>query len=171
MSSLLLVGAMGDLPRACREAGELLAIQYRRREHNPSDPAVLGIWIEARPTQALSVSLSFRDRSGACRVFPVRESAGMPGVWKMLWLEVPDGTGPDEARHFIVQMLIESSMPGDTSGRFAPVFAANAAAEAVRAELRRLQERFPGRLVPPVLQDPDTGRLSPPAASTGAVLD
>lgn len=161
MSSLLWVRAMDDVSRACREAGELLAIQYRRRERNTSGPAVLGAWIEARPAQELPAALSCRDRTGARRTFPVRESAGVPDVWTILWLDVPDGAGPEEARHFIVQALIESSMPDGASGRFAPVFAANTAAEAVQAGMQRLGERLPGRLAAPLFQDPATGRLSP----------
>jgi hypothetical protein len=164
---LLLVRVMDDLPRACREAGELLAIQYRRRRHDEGGAVVLGVGIEARSTREVPLALSCRDRAGARRSFPVRESAGVPGVWTMLWFDVPDGTGPGEARHFIAQALIEGTGPDGAdcaSGRFAPVFAANTAAEALKAEMRRLRERFPARLAPPLFQDPVTGRLSPSPA-------
>jgi hypothetical protein len=163
MSVLLLVRAMDDLPRACREAGELLAIQYRRRRHDEGGAVVLGLWIEARSTKEVPVALSCRDRSGARRTFPVHESAGVPGVWTMLWFDVPGDACPNETRHFIAQALIESAGPDGAnraSGRFVPVFAANAAAEALQAEMRHLRERFPGRLAPPLFQDPATGRLS-----------
>lgn len=161
MSVLLLVRAMDDLPRACREAGELLAFHCRRRACNASGPVVLGIWIDARPAREVPAALSCRDRTGARRTFSVRESAGVPGVWTILWLDVPDDTGSDEARHYIVQALIESSRPDGASGRFAPVFAADTAAEAVQAGMQRLRERFPGRLATPLFQDPAAGWLSP----------
>ena len=164
MSVLLLVRAMSDLPRACREASGLLAIQYRSRKHDENDAEVLGTWIEPRMAQEFPVALICRDQAGARRTFPVRESAGVPDVWTMLWLDVPDGTGGDDARHFIVQALIEYSMPNaavSAPGRFAPVFAANTAAEALQAKMRCLRERFPDRLAPPLLQDQVTGRLSP----------
>lgn len=163
MSALLLVRAMGDLPRACREASVLLAIQYRSRKHDESDAEVLGTWIEARMAREFPVALIARDRAGARRTFPVRESVGVPDVWTMLWLDVPDGTGRDDARHFIAQALIENPMPNAAraSGRFAPVFTANTAAEVLQDEMRCLRERFPDRLAPPLFQDPVTGRLLP----------
>ena len=164
MSVLLLVRAMSDLPRACREASGLLAIQYRFRRHDESDAEVLGAWIEPRMAQEFPVALICRDQAGARRRFPVRESAGVPFVWTMLWLDVPDGTGCDDVRHFIVQALIENSMPNgavSASGRFAPVFTSNTAAEALQVKMRCLRERFPDRLAPPLFQDPVTGRLLP----------
>ena len=164
MSVLLLVRAMSDLPRACREASGILEIQYRSRKHDESDAEVLGIWIEPRMAQEFPVALTCRDQAGARRTFPVRASAGIPYVWTMLWLDVPDGTGCDNVWHFIVQALIENSMSNgavSASGRFVPVFAANTAAETLQAKMRCLRERFPDRLASPLFQDPVTGRLLP----------
>ena len=164
MSVLLLVRAMSDLMRARREASEILAIQYRFRKRDESDAAVLGTWIDPRMAQEFPVALTCRDQAGALWTFPVRESAGVPYVWTMLWLDVPDGTGCDAVRHFIVQALIENSTPNgvvSVSGRFAPVFAVNTAAEALQAKMRCLRERFPDGLAPPLFQDPVTGRLLP----------
>lgn len=171
MSSLLLVRAMDDLPRACREAGEIFAFHYRRRERNASGPAVLGIWIEARLAREVPAALSCRGWAAGRRTFPIRESAGVPGIWTICWLDAPGDANLAAVRGLIVSALTEGSGQDGAPGRFAPVFAANAAAEAVRAELRRLRERFPGRLVSPVLQDPATGRLLPLAASASALFD
>jgi hypothetical protein len=164
MSALLLVRAMQDLRRACREASGLLAIQHRSRRRGASDVALLGIWIEARMAQEFPVALTGRDPTGAGRRFAVRESAGVPNVWTLLWLDVPDGTDRDDARHVILQALLEdpayNGVAGD-SGWFVPVFAANTAAETVQAEMQCLRERFPVRLGLFVFQDPATQRLSP----------
>ncbi len=164
MSVLLLVRAMSDLPRACREASEILAIQYPSRKHDESDAEVLGTWIEPTMAHEFPVALICRDQAGARWTFPVRETAGVAYVWTMHWLDVPDDIGCDDVRHFIGQALIENSMPNgavSVSGRFAPVFAANTAAEALQAKMRCLRERFPDGLAPPLLQDPATGRLLP----------
>ncbi|MHB8387211.1 MAG: hypothetical protein ACYC97_11600 [Metallibacterium sp.] len=162
MSVLLLFRAMSDLTRACREASEILAIQYCSRKHDESDAEVLGTWIEPSMVQEFPVARTSRDQSGARWTFPVGESAGVPYVWMMRWLDVADGTGCDDVRNFIVQALMENSMPNgavSVSGQFAPVFAANTVAEALQDKMRCLRERFPDGLSLPLFQGPVTGRL------------
>lgn len=165
MSLFTLVQSLADLPRACDELSDFLALR-RKRGTPPLREALLGIWVEAHWVANLPCVLEWRESLAVHQTARVRETAGVSGIWMLCWLDVPAGARP-LSRGALVESLLAAfeRYRGDAPPPcFVPVFDAGALAGETQAEMRRLTAGYRELLLAPLYQNPITGRLETPAA-------
>ena len=151
-----LVRSRQDLPRACRDLSDLFALQVRRQ--GPASPPedLLGIWVDQQAVEEPPCVLSVRDQSAVVRPAHIRRTAGLSGAWTLCWLETESETGSLAlSRCDLLAGLIRHRK--GSRGRFAPVFPSDMAPSEMEAHMRDLLDRYPQRLLAPLIQDSASG--------------
>lgn len=161
---LLLVRSSNDVSRACREAGEFLAIRRARlpTEHAEQGRRLVGIWIDpvmvdAPPEKICGPGLAFR----ACQ-FQIRESVGVSGIWCLGWVDADHARKSSDlgtTRETLVSALIADRPPHQQPRalQFIPVFDADDNCNFSLLQTERLQELFPGLIGQPMTWNTATG--------------
>ncbi len=160
---LALVRSLPDLERACEELSDFLSLRCQRNPTAIPD-TLLGIWVDTHLAANTPCTLRLREWPTARRTARIGETTGVSGIWMLCWLEVPTRARAP-SRGELLGALLEASMY-DREARqpwFVPVFPLYTPARDVNAEMQRLNTRYPN-LLPPLYQDPSTGRLEMRAA-------
>lgn len=163
MKTFALVRDPAFLTRATSDLSDFFAYQWQEQRVAPDQ--LLGLWIEPHLFGALPPHLAPGGSGLRSRSSRIVESLGVTGIWTLCWIE-----NPVVLRTSLLEALVEASRrtgapPG--SGRFVPVFRSNAWESEVRADLEVLGDK--GALVlPPLSQNPATGRLAGPCWGTVA---
>ena len=151
-STFLLVRNKACLTRANEDLGVYQAF-LRRRAPSSGFDTVQGIWVDEEDVANLPDALVLPDETGARRTVRIEEAAGINGLWMLCWLEAAART---VSRVDLVDALLACFSPEDTTtvrARFIPVFADDTPEASVIAEVQLLESRFPGRVLPPIVQD------------------
>lgn len=164
----LLLRRMADMDRASGESTAYLSA-LRRRSSASAAEAIQGIWIDEHGMAHLPSMLALPDVDGGCRSVRILETTGIDGIWMLCWLEASPRT---VSRAGLVTALLECFGHERTgaathAARFVPVFARDTPQRRTRDEVRALESRFPGLVLPPVHLVGD-GALPPPPAQPGA---
>jgi hypothetical protein len=147
-----------DLPRACADLSEFLALQ-RRRIEVPHE-TMLGLWVDPSWRERIPCELFWREPDGRCETACIREAAGVEGIWMLCWLEVPAASGPVTHRALLASLAVGfEAAVADPPAAFVPVFPLDAPAEEVRIEWERLTSEHSDRVLAPLYQDARSGRL------------
>ena len=161
---VLLLRRRADLERASAELGAYLSV-LGRRSPGGAPEVIQGIWIDDDGVANLPSALVLPDTGGARRTVRILETTGINGIWMLCWLEAAAHT---VSRADLVAALLEcfgheASETATLAARFVPVFADAAAGPGPQAELRALEARYPGLLLPPIHLDGDGALRLPPA--------
>lgn len=159
----LLLRRLADLERARDELADYGAL-LRRRAPAGAAERIRGIWIDEEAVANLPDALALPDAVGGTRRVRILETTGINGIWMLCWL---DAAAHTVSRVDLVAALLEcfghdatgSAMP---TAHFIPVYAGDAVDPSARADLRALNARYPGLLLPPAQVDSD-GSLRLPA--------
>jgi len=163
-SLLLFVRTADDLARACREVGELFASCRCRRSGSFADRRILGAWIDEHAVTELPQGLNLRLPSNQTILLAVRETFALWGIWAVALIEsvcLETKAGMELSHDIVLDALIALEQC-DTAkvGRYLPAFARDTPKKQVRAEIKRLNIRYPLQIEQPIYYDPVTGKLS-----------
>ena len=156
-SVFLMVRSQDDLERAKDELTSCLSILQQKAPDSGVD-SLQGIWIDAQGVANLPRELNVPEPDDAPQTVRIAEAMGINGIWMICWLEVAPDT---MSRADLVAGLLESQGqegPTDLSAQYIPVVAGEGPDPDLTQELRSLEERYPGLLLPPRFQDAN-GRL------------
>lgn len=161
---LLFVHTAGDLGPACQQVGEFLAFCRSRQSGSYADGRFLGAWIDERTVTDLPLEMELRLPTNEVIMLAVREIFSLSGVWAVVSVESVclETTAGMELSHDMVFDALFAFAQGDTGrvGRYAPAFVCDTSEKQVRAEIKRLNSRYPLRIEKPIYYDPVTGELS-----------
>ncbi|GMV44873.1 MAG: hypothetical protein AMXMBFR66_02710 [Pseudomonadota bacterium] len=147
-----------DLPRACADLSEFLALQRRRTEAR-SEP-LFGLWVDPRWGERIPCELLWREADGKSGTAYIRETAGVNGIWMLCWIEVPPAAPRLTRRALLASLAAAFGAPrADPPPAFVPVFPLDAPASDVRTELQRLTTEHADLMLAPLYQDVRSGRL------------
>ncbi|MHB8390231.1 MAG: hypothetical protein ACYDBH_11710 [Acidobacteriaceae bacterium] len=161
---LLFIRTASDLGHACRQMEEFLAFCRSRQSGSFADGRLLGAWIDEHTVTDLPQEMELRLPTNEVILLAVRETFSLQGVWAVTSIEpVHLETKPDmELSHDMVFDALFALAQGDTGriGRYSPAFPRGTPKKQVRAEIRRLNTRYPLRIEQPIYYDPATSGLS-----------
>ncbi|MHB1591810.1 MAG: hypothetical protein ACYCTW_09795 [Sulfuricella sp.] len=161
---LLFIRTAGDLGPACRQVGEFLAFCRSRQSGSFANERLLGAWIDEHAVTELPQEMELRLPTNEVIMLAVRETFSLCGVWTVasiepVCLETKAGMA---LSHDMVFDALFALARGDTGrvGRCSPAFARDTPKKQVRAEIKRLNTRYPLRIEQSIYYDPVTGGLS-----------
>lgn len=161
---LLFIRTAGDLGPACQAVEEFLAFCRGRQSGLFADGRLLGAWIDEHAVTELPQEMELRLPTNEVIVLAVRETFSLWGVWAVASIEPVclETTTGIELSHDRVFDALSALAQGDTGrvGRYSPAFARDTPEKQVRAEIKRLNTRYPLRIEQPIYYDPVTGELS-----------
>lgn len=161
-SAFLLVRSEGDLGRVNEELAAYLSI---RRSPVSDLEALQGIWVDEDGVANLPCAPVLPDASDAQRTVRILEATGINGIWMLCWLEA---TASTISRADLVAALLECFGHEDAAtlaARFIPVVAGDTPDSSVNAELKVLEARYPGLVLPPIQHDASGSLVVPSAQS------
>ncbi|MHB8254702.1 MAG: hypothetical protein ACYDEV_13620 [Acidiferrobacter sp.] len=161
---LLFIPTMEGMDCACRQAGEFLAFCRNRHSGSFANGRLLGAWVDKRAVTEFPQEMTMRLPTDELIVLAVQETFSLWGDWTIASIAPahqetmagaklhPDGV--------IDALFAAAQGDADLVGRYSPVFACGTPKEAVRAEIERLNIRYPLRIERSIYYDPVTGGLS-----------
>lgn len=162
----LLVRRFADLQRASEEQVAYLSFLQRRSGGGVSE-VLQGIWLDEKGVASLPSVLVLRDAEGAPRTVRVLETTGLNGIWTLCWLEAAARTvtRADLAAALLDCFGHKATGTAALAARFIPVFTQDMPECSIRQELRALELRYPGLVLPPIYLDGAGAMDLPPPES------
>ncbi|QKE41202.1 MAG: hypothetical protein HO274_07705 [Ferrovum myxofaciens] len=161
---LLFVRTTDDLARSCRQVEEFFAFCRNRQSGSFADGRLLGAWIDEHAVTELPQEMELRLSTNDVVMLAVRETFSLWGVWSVASIEpmCMETKAGVELSHDRVFDALFAFTRGDSEsiGRYSPAFAHDTSKKQVRAEIKRLNTRYPLRIEQPIYYDPVTGELS-----------
>jgi hypothetical protein len=165
MSAFAVVRDTAELTLACDNLSALLALRLRQ---NPGSglESLLGVWVDPGLAEEIPPVMTLPD-SMPLHQLRIRESTGFSAIWTLCWCDLLGAAAGERVSRDALLMALRAASQYEQQesaprGVFIPVFRTDAEAFQVRAEMDRLRDLHPGCVMPPLYQDPATGRLSPP---------
>jgi len=161
---LLFIPTMEGMDNACRQAGEFLAFCRSRHSGSFANGRLLGAWVDERTITEFPQEMAMRLPTDEVITLAVQETFSLSGDWTIASIapvrqETPVGVElhPDG----VIDALF-AAVEGDADmvGRYSPAFACDMPKEELRAEVKRLNTRYPLRIERSIYYDPVTGELS-----------
>lgn len=168
MIAFAVLRSLDDLARARRELGVFLSMVHRQTPAAWHAESFLGIWIHTGMIDSGPICCSQQTgQAGAWRQRVVQNTS-LSGLWTIYWLQSDDGDTAIELRRQLVECMIAEC---GAEGQFVPVFSMSKQHALAVSESARLQEAYPGRVLPPLHLDAARGllvhlRLVAPAGAT-----
>lgn len=150
-SAVLLVRSLQDLEQSNSHLATYLSI-FSQRIAAGESAIPLVVWIDPDAVVNPPLTLKLPDRDDAQRTVPVTETTGITGIWTLCWLETAAGTVSlvDLATALLDHCSYED--PAAYTERFTLIVPGDVPAGGVRAELQKLEARYPSLLLPPIYQ-------------------
>jgi len=164
--AFLLVRRTGDLSSAAEGLAAYLSFRSPRPPGRDSS-AIQGIWIDEDGVANLPSALVMPDLGGARRTVRILETTGINGIWMLCWLEA---VACAISRSDLVAALLEclgheEAETARLAARFIPVFPGDRLDATAGDELRALERRYPGLVLPSGYLDRDATLHLPAAKS------
>ena len=161
---LLFIRTADDLVKACRQVDEFFAFCRGRQSGSFADGRLLGAWIDEHTVTELPPELALPLPTNKAITLALRETFSLWGVWTVASIELPrlETMAGAELSHDLVLDALLALARGDPgrAGRYSPAFARDMPKKQVRAEIKRLNTRYPLRIERPIYYDSVTGGLS-----------
>jgi len=156
MTSFAVLRSLDDLARARREFGVFFSMVHRQRPSAWHAESFLGIWMNARMLD--SAPSCFSQQTGQAGAWRQRvvQNTSLAGIWTIYCLQPNDGDTAIEPRRQLLECMIAEC---GAEGQFVPVFSHNTDHALAVSESARLQEAYPGRVLPPLHLDAARGLL------------
>lgn len=161
-SAFMLVRRQADLERAKEDLSAYRSI-LRRRSPVHDFATLKGIWIDEEGVANLPAALVLPDADSARRTVRIPEATGINGIWMLCWL---DALASTVSRDDLVAALLVCFGHDETAkftARFLPIVAGSAPDSNASAELKMLDARYPGLVLPPMHQDASGDLIMPSA--------
>lgn len=172
--AFLLVRRTEDLSSAAEGLAAYLSFRSPRPLGGDCS-AIQGIWIDEDGVANLPSALVMPDPEGARRTVRILETTGINGIWMLCWLEaVPRAIScSDLVAALLAYLGHEEAETAKLAARFIPVFPGDLTDAAAVDELRALEWRYSGLVLPSAYLDRDATlhlpgvRTDPKRAVTG----
>lgn len=164
MSMFAVVHRPAELTRACEEISEFLSFHRKKQPSARYDPLV-GIWRDSTISEEVAANLDEEAPTIAGGLGKIRESTSLGGVWTLCWLHSESVSRLSVGKALL--QLSSSKTEDVLEGKFTPVFPVDMSDSEIEYELYTLQCRLPSRVMPPLWQERQTGKiLLPPNSVT-----
>ncbi|MHB1566727.1 MAG: hypothetical protein ACYCXG_08445 [Acidiferrobacter sp.] len=158
---LIFVRSVGDIREACAQIEAFLAFCRHHPKGSWARRPLLGAWIDEHAVTDFPEQWKLRSPTHGVVTVTVQETFSRGDLWTIVsfahtGLETEGGS---ELSHDKVIDALLAAAP-DATGGYSPIFARGTPKSQVRAEVSRLNARYPSLIEPWLYYDPVTGALT-----------